>query len=71
MNFINILILIKIIAPKQEKLKQAEMVLKEQMARLEEKKTDLAKITEKLKTLYDELAIKQMEQMVIKKLIEC
>ena len=54
----------KVIAPKQASLKEAQQVLDQQMAKLNEKKKELAIITEKLQGLYDKLTKKNIEKKV-------
>jgi hypothetical protein len=53
------------VAPKKEKLRLAQETLNEQIAKLEIKKQELAVISEKLRVLNDNLAVKQAEQRVI------
>lgn len=60
----------KIIAPKQASLKQAEDILRVQMAQLAIKEKELAVIMDKLQSLYDQLNMKQNEKKELESKIE-
>ncbi|PVD24893.1 hypothetical protein C0Q70_15383 [Pomacea canaliculata] len=54
----------KVVAPKQESLKEAEEVLADQMSKLRQKQAELKEVTDKLQGLNDNLALKQEEKAV-------
>ncbi|KAH9505438.1 Dynein heavy chain 3, axonemal, partial [Bulinus truncatus] len=60
----------KVVAPKRESLAAAEAVLSEQMKKLKIKQAELKNVSDKLQTLNDHLAMKQMEKQNLEENIE-
>ncbi|CAG5135432.1 unnamed protein product, partial [Candidula unifasciata] len=61
---------VKVVAPKKEKLKEAEKILGEQMGKLAIKQAELKSVTDKLQTLTDHLVQKQTEKQNLEDCIE-
>ncbi|KAK6993742.1 dynein heavy chain 3 axonemal, partial [Biomphalaria glabrata] len=61
---------VKVVAPKRESLIAAEAVLNEQMEKLKVKQAELKGVTDKLQTLNDHLAQKQIEKQNLEDNIE-